>query len=56
MRLETFIRKSLGRTAHTVVKTEELPDGRLVAHVDRLPGRRLCCGKCGWPASRVAPF
>jgi hypothetical protein len=56
MRLETFMRKSLGRKAHTVVKTEELPDGGLVAHVDRLPGRRRCCGKCGRPASRVAPF
>ncbi|MGD0264571.1 MAG: hypothetical protein ABSD47_06365 [Candidatus Methylomirabilota bacterium] len=40
MRLETFIRKSLGMKAHTVVKTEELPDGGLVAHVERLPGPR----------------
>lgn len=55
MRLETFIRKSLGIKAHTVVKTEELPDGGLGAHRDRLPGRRLWGGKCGRPASRVAP-
>ena len=54
MRLETFIRKSLGMKAHTVVKTEERPDGGLVAHVERLPGRRLCCGECGHPASQVA--
>ena len=45
MRLETFIRKSLGMKAHTVVKAEALPDGGLVARVDRLPGRRLFYAK-----------
>ena len=40
--------------AHTMEKTEELPDGDLVAHVERLPGRRLCCGKCGCPSSQGA--
>ena len=54
MRLETFIRKSLGMKAHTVVQVEERPGGGLVAHVDRLPGRRLCCGECGRPAAKVA--
>jgi len=54
MRLETFIRKSLGMKAHTVVKVEELPTGEVVAQVDRLPGRRLACGECGRPAAKVA--
>ena len=54
MRLETFIRKSLGMKAHTVLKTEELPEGGLAAHVDRLPGRRLACGECGCPVAKVA--
>ena len=54
MRLETFIRKSLGMKAHTVVQVEEVADGGVVAHVDRLPGRRLACGECGRPASKVA--
>ena len=54
MRLETFIRKSLGMKAHTVVQVEEQPDGGMVAHVERLPGRRLCCGECGRPARKVA--
>ncbi len=55
MRLETCIRKSLRMKAHFVTQVEELPDGGLVAHVDRLPGRRLCCGECGRPAAKVAP-
>lgn len=54
MRLETFIRKSLGMKAHTVVQVEQQPDGGVAAHVDRLPGRRLACGECGRPASKVA--
>jgi transposase len=54
MRLETFIRKSLGMKAHTVVKAEDLPHGGLVAQIDRLPGRQLCCGECGRPAPKVA--
>ena len=53
MRLETFIRKSLGMKGHTVIRVEEQPEG-LVAYVDRLPGRRLCCGECGGLTSRVA--
>jgi len=54
MRLETFIRKSLGMKAHTVTQVNELPDGGVVAHVERLPGRRLACGECGHPAGKVA--
>ena len=54
MRLEALIRKSLRMKAHTVVHVEEQPDGGLVAHVERLPGRRLCCGECGRPAPKVA--
>lgn len=54
MRLETCIRKSLGMKAHTVTQVDAQPDGSLVAHVDRLPGRRLCCGECGRPAPKVA--
>ncbi len=55
MRLETFIRKSLGMKAHTVTQIEVLPEGGLLAQVERLPGRRLCCGACGRPVKRVAP-
>jgi hypothetical protein len=54
MRLETFIRKSLGMKAHTVVQVEEVADGGMLAFVDRLPGRRLACGECGHPAGKVA--
>jgi len=54
MRLETFIRKSLGMKAHTVGKAADLPDGGVVARIERLPGRRLCCGACGRPALKVA--
>jgi hypothetical protein len=54
MRLETFIRKSLGMKAHTVVRVKEQPDGGLVAQFDRLPGRRLSSGECGQPAEKVA--
>jgi len=52
--MERFIRKSLGLKAHTVVKVEELPDGGLVAHVDRLPHRQLRCGVCGQATGAVA--
>jgi transposase len=55
MRLETCIRKSLRMKAHFVTQVEALPDGGWVAHIDRLPGRRLCCGACGRPAAKVAP-
>jgi len=54
MRMETFIRTSLGMKAHFVVRVEELPEGELLAQVDRLPGRRLQCGECGLPAAKVA--
>ena len=54
MRMERFIRKSLGLKAHTVVKVEELPEGGLVAHVDRLPHRALPCGVCGQATGHVA--
>lgn len=52
--METFIRKWLGLKAHTVVKLEELPDGHLVVHIDRLGTRRLQCGACGRPTAKVA--
>lgn len=48
------MRKSVGIKAHFVVQIEELPDGGLVAQVDRLPGRRLHCGECGSPAAKMA--
>ena len=54
MRMERFIRKSLGLKAHTVVKVEELPEGGLVAYVDRLPHRALPCGVCGQATRQVA--
>ena len=54
MRLERFIRKSLGLKAHTVVKVEELPEGGLVAPVERLPNRPLSCGACGQATGAVA--
>jgi hypothetical protein len=40
MRMETFISKSLGMKAHTVVQVKEQADGGLVTQVDRLPGRQ----------------
>lgn len=56
MRMETFIRKSLGLKAHTVMKVEEQEaEGVLVVHVERLGHRRLRCGECGREAKRVAP-
>ena len=39
--------------AHTVVQVQEQSDGLVVAHVERLAGRRMCCGECGRAASRV---
>jgi ribosomal protein L34E len=54
--METFIRKSLGLKAHTVVTVEEREaEGALVVHVERLDSRRLRCGECGLEAQRVAP-
>ena len=42
--METFIRKSLGLKAHTVVKVEaEDGERALVVYVERLGHRRLRC-------------
>jgi transposase len=40
--------------ADTITQVDWQPGGSLVAQVDRLPGRRLCCGECGHPAPKVA--
>jgi len=54
--METFIRKSLGLKAHTVVKVEEREaEQELVVYVERLGQRRLRCGECGLEAKQVAP-
>jgi len=45
MRMETYIRKSLGMKAHWVTEVVETEEG-WVARVDRLGNRRLRCGKC----------
>jgi transposase len=56
MRMETFIRMSLGLKAHRVVKVEvDEGAGDLVIELDRLGARRLRCGACGLEARRVAP-
>lgn len=55
MRMETFIRKSLGLKAHMVTQVEEREaGGELVVQIDRLGQRRLRCGACGQEATRVA--
>jgi transposase len=46
MRLETCIRKGLRLQAHCVREVREEASA-LVAVVERIPGRRLCCGACG---------
>lgn len=46
MRMETYIRKSLGMKAHWVTEVTETEEG-WVAQVDRLENRRLRCGHCG---------
>lgn len=53
MRLETFIRKSLGLKAHRVRACVEVPGGMEV-RVDRFGDRRLRCGRCGRQARRLA--
>lgn len=53
MRFEICIWKSLGMKAYSETHVDEQPDGSLVAQVDPLPGRRLCCGVCGQPALTV---
>ena len=45
MLIETFIRKQLRLTAHTVTKVEETDEGMLV-YIDRLGKRLLRCGVC----------
>ena len=45
MRMETYIRKSLGMKAHWVTEVMETEEG-WVARVDRLGNRRLKCGHC----------
>jgi len=45
MRMETYIRKSLGMKAHWVTEVVETEEG-WVARVDRLGNRRLRCGHC----------
>lgn len=46
MRMETYIRKSLGMKAHWVTEMVETEEG-WVARIDRLGNRRLRCGECG---------
>lgn len=50
MRMETYIRKSLGMKAHWVTEVIETEEG-WVARVDRLGNRRLRCGHCGGETS-----
>jgi len=45
MRMETYIRKSLGMKAHWVTEVIETEQG-WVARVERLGNRRLRCGEC----------
>ena len=45
MRVETFLRRQLGLTAHTVTKVEET-EKFLIVHIDRLGSRLLRCGVC----------
>ena len=45
MLIETFIRKQLRLTAHTVTKVEET-DQFMLVHIDRLGKRLLRCGVC----------
>jgi transposase len=45
MRMETYIRKSLGMKAHWVTEVVETEEG-WIARVDRLGNRRLRCGHC----------
>jgi len=46
MRMETYIRKRLGMTAHWVPEVREV-EGGLEVQVERLDHRRLRCGECG---------
>ena len=49
MRMETYIRKSVGMQAHRVVQVVE-HEKCLVAEVERYGQRRLRCGRCGMEA------
>jgi transposase len=46
MRMDGYIRRGLGMKAHRVVQVRESGD-LLVAEVERIDGRKLCCGRCG---------
>ena len=46
MRMETYIRKRLGMTAHWVPEVREI-EGGLEVQVERLDKRPLRCGECG---------
>jgi len=52
MRLEHCIRRWLGLVAHRVRAVEET-DGRLVAEIEAIKGRRPRCGCCGQPVRRT---
>jgi len=52
MRMETFIRKALGLKAYKVTELEDGPE-RVVARIDRIPGRHLRCGGCEGEVSLV---
>ena len=46
MRMETYIRKSHGMTAHKVNEVKQTDQG-IEATVERFQGRHLRCGECG---------
>lgn len=52
MRLESCIRKGLGLKAHRVSEVRE-EGGQLVAEIEWIETRRLRCGQCSLPTSRV---
>jgi len=53
MRLESCIRKGLRLKAHRVREVREEEPTLLVAEVVRIDGRRLRCGNCSLPSSRI---
>lgn len=52
MRMETYIRKSLGLKSHFVSQIIE-EEGNLIARIERIEGRHLKCGNCGLKISRT---
>jgi len=46
MRMETYIRKSLGLKSHFITQIEEGED-HLIARIEHIAGRTLRCGVCG---------